>query len=160
MSKASNSTRKSSRADSAQSELDFLQREYRMMEVNRRTYSEDSQNHIRMQRQQIEKLKKDNERLKEDLALETRQAKQANNMSASAQIAKLQDQGDMYTRKIEIEKRRIAELDKQIKKMQGACLRACLRSQEEHPCVSDCGYLDRHRDVCLHDAWVECAVYL
>jgi hypothetical protein len=46
-----------------------------------------------MQRQQIDKLKKDNDRLKEDLALETRQAKQANTMSASAQIAKLQDQG-------------------------------------------------------------------
>jgi chromosome segregation ATPase len=71
-----------------------------------------------MQRQQIEKLKKDNERLKEDLALETRQAKQANNMSASAQIAKLQDQADQYTRKIDSEKRRIEDIDKQIKKMQ------------------------------------------
>lgn len=76
-------------------------------------------NTIRMQRQQIEKLKKDNERYKEDLALETRQAKQASNMSASAQIARLQDQGDMYTRKIEIEKRRVHELDKQIKQLQG-----------------------------------------
>lgn len=43
-------------------------------------------------------------------------------MSASAQISKLQDQGDMYTRKIEIEKRRIEELDKQISKMQSAIL--------------------------------------
>ena len=34
----------------------------------------------------------DNDRLKEDLALETRQAKHATNVSASAQIAKLQDQ--------------------------------------------------------------------
>lgn len=59
-----------------------------------------------MQRQKIEKLKKDNDRLKEDLALETRQAKQANNMTASSQIAKLQDQADMYSRKIDIEKRR------------------------------------------------------
>jgi chromosome segregation ATPase len=108
--------------DTVQTELDDLQRKYRMMEVNRKTYSEDSQNTIRMQRQQITKLKKDNERLKEDLALETRQAKQANNMSASAQIAKLQDQADMYTRKIEVEKRRIEELDKQIKKMQGTIL--------------------------------------
>ncbi len=46
----------------------------------------------------------------------------ANNMSASAQIAKLQDQGDAYTRKIEVEKRRIEELDKQIKKMQATIL--------------------------------------
>lgn len=89
-----------------------------MMEVNRKANSEDSQNTIRMQRQQIFKLKKDNDRLKEDLALETRQAKQANNMSASAQIAKLQDQADMYSRKIEIEKRRIQEHDNLIRDLQ------------------------------------------
>lgn len=75
-------------------------------------------NTLRMQRQQITKLKKDNERMKEDLALETRQAKQANNMSASAQISKLQDQVEMYTRKIEMERRRIEELDKQIKSLE------------------------------------------
>jgi hypothetical protein len=106
------------------------------MESSRKTYSDESQNTIRMQRQQIDKIKKDkcvlrvqicifrerlcdamsgyveacafqahdhliffffvslfySDRLKEDLALETRQAKQANNLSASAQIAKLQDQ--------------------------------------------------------------------
>ncbi len=105
-----------------QTELDELQRKYRMMEVNRKTYNEDSQNTIRMQRQQIDKLKKDNDRLKEDLALETRQARTANNLAASAQIAKLQDQGDMYARKISVEKRRIEELDKQIKKMQDTIL--------------------------------------
>lgn len=75
-----------------------------------------------MQRQQITKLKKDNERLKEDLALETRQAKQANNMSASSQIAKLQDQADLYTRKIEVERERIKGLDDKIKKMQNTIL--------------------------------------
>lgn len=108
--------------DDVQQELDDLQRKYRMMEINRKSYSEDSQNTIRMQKQQIDKLKKDNERLKEDLALETRQAKQANNVSASAQISKLQDQADLYSRKIEVEKRRISELDKQIKKMQDTIL--------------------------------------
>lgn len=93
------------------------------MEVNRKTYAEDSTNTIRMQRQQIDKLKKDNERLKEDLALETRQAKQANNQSASAQIAKLQDQADMYARKIDQERRRIEQLDTQIKKMEEQVLK-------------------------------------
>jgi len=114
--------RKSARADNVQSELDELQRKYRMMEVNRKTYNEDSQNTIRMQRQQIEKLKKDNDRLKEDLSLETRQAKTANNMSSTAQIAKLQDQGDFYARKIGQEKRRIEELDRQINKMESTIL--------------------------------------
>ena len=39
-------------------------------------------------------------------------------MTATTQISKLQDQGDMYHRKIEVEQRRIEELDRQIKKMQ------------------------------------------
>ena len=71
-----------------------------------------------MQRQQIEKLKKDNDRLKEELALETRQAKLANNMSASAQIAKLQDQADMFSRKIAAEKQRVEDLDKKKRKLE------------------------------------------
>lgn len=114
--------RKTARADNVQSELDDLQRKYRLMEVSRKSYSEDSQNTLRMQRQQVEKLKKENDRLKEDLALETRQARHANNLSASAQIAKLQDQGDMYARKIGNEKRRIEELDRQIKEMETTIL--------------------------------------
>lgn len=105
-----------------QSELDSLQRKYRMMEVNRKTFSEDSVNTVRMQRQQISKLKKDNERLKEDLALETRQAKQANNVSASAQISKLQDQAEMYNHKIEQEKRAIQELNAQIASLEESAL--------------------------------------
>jgi len=91
-----------------QTELDDLQRRYRMMEVNRKTYNEDSQNTIRIQRNQIDKLKKDNDRLKEDLALETRQAKNANNLTASTQIAKLQEESDKYAGKIAAEKRKIS----------------------------------------------------
>ena len=74
-------------------ELDELHRKFRIAELTRKQNNEESANTLRMQRQQIEKLKKDNDRLKEDLALETRQARQANNMSATAQISKLQDQG-------------------------------------------------------------------
>lgn len=88
------------------------------MELTRKSHSDEKASNVRMQRAAMEKLKKDNDRLKDDLALETRQAKQANNMSASAQIAKLQDQGDLYTRKIEMERRRVDELNKQIESMQ------------------------------------------
>ena len=62
----------------------------------------------------IDKLKNDNEQLKEELTLEKKHAKVYDSVSAQAQIAKLQDTGDMYTRKIELEKRRIEELDKQM----------------------------------------------
>ena len=55
----------------------------------------------------IDKLKADNQQLKEDLQLERKHAKVYDSVSAQAQIAKLQDAGDMYTRKIELEKRRI-----------------------------------------------------
>lgn len=92
------------------------------MELTRKSHSDDKASNVRMQRAAMEKLKKDNDRLKDDLALETRQAKNANNMSASAQIAKLQDQGDLYTRKIEVERRRVDELTKQIDSMQRCIL--------------------------------------
>lgn len=72
---------------------------------------------LRMQRQQIDKLKTDNERLKEELALETRQAKQVNNMSTSVQIAKLQDQSELYIRKISKEREKVKQLNEQIELM-------------------------------------------
>ena len=92
--------RRGNRPTSVQFELDELQRKYRQMELNRKTNNDESQNTLRMQKQQIEKLRKDNERLKEELALETRQAKIANNAHASFTIAKLQDQGEVYAAKI------------------------------------------------------------
>jgi len=98
-------------------ELDDLQKKFRDLESKfktKHTSGSHPESTIRMQRQQIEKLKKDNDRLKEDLALETRQAKQANDMSSSAQIAKLQDQADYYRRKNAQEKKKIEELDRQI----------------------------------------------
>lgn len=111
-------SRKGSRGEPpVETELDKLQSKYRTMELSRTKHHEDSQNTIRMQRQQIDKLKKDNERLKEDLALETRQAKQASNMTASAQIAKLQDQGDTFARKIQLEQKKIEKLDDEINKL-------------------------------------------
>jgi chromosome segregation ATPase len=99
-------------------QLKEMQRKSRMMDSERKQYSDESQNVIRKQRTTIDKLKRDNETLKEELALETKQAMQSNSSAAAAQIAKLQDQADTYTRKIEMEKRRIDELDKQIAIMQ------------------------------------------
>ena len=104
------------------SELDLLQRKYRSMELHRRDSTEDNSNTLRMQRAQIEKLKKDHERVKEELALETRQAKLSNNMSAAHSIAKLQDQGDIYQRKTELEKRRIHALSQSVRQTQEAIL--------------------------------------
>ena len=72
----------------------------------------------RRQRAQIEKLTLANTNLQQELSLETKYATLASNPAAAAQIAKLQDQADMYTRKIELEKKRTEEIDKQIEMMQ------------------------------------------
>ena len=57
----------------------------------------------------------ENQILKQELSLELRQSKMTNSTTATLQIKKLQDRGDCYTRKIELEKRRVAELEQQIK---------------------------------------------
>ncbi len=100
-----------------QAELDGVQKKYRIVEGNAKAYSGESQSILAKQRGTIEKLKGDNQQLKEELSLQRKHAKLYDNVSAQAQIAKLQDTGDMYTRKIELEKRRIDELDKQMQLM-------------------------------------------
>uniref|UniRef100_A0A7S0SDG4 ODAD1 central coiled coil region domain-containing protein n=1 Tax=Mantoniella antarctica TaxID=81844 RepID=A0A7S0SDG4_9CHLO len=92
-------------------QLAELHRKYRIMEGNRKSYSEDSQNHIRRQRQAIEKLKEDNASLKTELAMELKDAALAPPPNVQAEITKLQDTADLYTRKIEIERRRVEDLD-------------------------------------------------
>ena len=63
-------------------------------------------------------MKKDNDALKHELALETRSVVKMNSSAQAEKVAKLQDEADLYTRKIELERRRIAELDKQTGIMQ------------------------------------------
>ena len=65
----------------------------------------------------VEHLKAENTRLKDEMLLENKFSSAPTNPAATAQIAKLQDQADMFTRKTELEKRRVAELDKQISMM-------------------------------------------
>lgn len=118
--------------DTTQAELDAIQRRFRDMEAKHRLSNDDSIQTIRMQRSKIDKLKTDNERLKEELALETRQAKMSmtsgsGHSSMGSTMSKTSnldhgESGEMYLRKIEIEKKRIAELDLQIKKMEESIL--------------------------------------
>jgi len=103
--------------DNVDNDLADLQKKYRSVDGDHKSFSEDSQQHLRKQRATIEKLKGDNEQLKEELQVERKHAKLYDSVSAQAQLAKLQDTGDMYTRKIELEKRRIEELDRQMEIM-------------------------------------------
>jgi|EP00982_Pelagococcus_subviridis_P015248 coiled-coil domain-containing protein 63/114 len=84
------------------------------MEANRKAYSEDSQNHIRRQRQIIDKLKADNANLKSELVVDQQDSGAPPPLSVQNEIVRLGDFADMYTRKIEMERRRVEELDEHL----------------------------------------------
>lgn len=85
---------------------------------------------IKKQRSTIDKLKKDNDKLREDLDLDSSlRASQsraktpvdpASTMSSA--LSKLHDNAEAYTRKIESEKRKIEELDANIKDLNAVVL--------------------------------------
>ena len=91
-----------------------MQREYRHMELNRRAYAEESQLVLRKQQSTIDKLRKDNEMIKGELAIMMRSTNR--NVSSSQQeiISKLQDQGDRMATSVDFEKRNIQTLEEQI----------------------------------------------
>ena len=66
-------------------------------------------------RQQIEKIKKETESLREQLCLDSLQS---TNAATGSQIARLQDQGDAYAKKIQQEQKKLEELDLQIVQVQ------------------------------------------
>ena len=66
--------------------------------------------------QAIEKVRKENERLKEQVESETRS--RSDNSAVQSHVLRLADQVQTYKTKIEIEQRRLEELDKQHKIMQ------------------------------------------
>lgn len=65
-------------------------------------------------KQTIETLKTETKKLREQLCLDNLQQ---SNLGVETEIAKLQEQGDNFARKIEIEKRKIADLDSKISLM-------------------------------------------
>ena len=94
-------------------QLAELHRKYRIMEGDRRQYSEESQNVIRRQRAAIDKLKSDNRALKQEIEVVTR-ADYVPPAHVQDKITRLQDEADSYSRKIGLEHRRVEELEKTI----------------------------------------------
>ena len=76
----------------------------------------DVDNRLNVVLQAIEKVKKENERLKEQVESETRS--RSDNSAVQSHVLRLADQVQTYKNKIEIEQRRLEELDKQHKIMQ------------------------------------------
>ena len=91
-----------------------LQRKYKIMETNRRAYTEDAQVHIKRQRAIIDKLKEENDALKGELSAELDAPGAMPTPNVNAEIMRLTDFGDLYTRKIEMERRRVEELDQHL----------------------------------------------
>ena len=88
------------------------------MEQNRKAYTEESQNIIRRQQKSVDKLRKENESLKSELAMETRHASVKVSTAHASKLSSLQEQGNLYTSKIAIQEKNIAEINKQVKLLQ------------------------------------------
>ncbi|DBA84656.1 TPA: outer dynein arm assembly [Trebouxia sp. C0004] len=71
------------------------------------------------QRAAIAKLREDNAKLKEELLLENKFSVTPTSSNLSANIANLQDQSDVYTRKIGLERSRLLELEEKANSLQG-----------------------------------------
>tara|TARA_B110001452_G_scaffold245844_1_gene230763 strand:- start:251 stop:1990 length:1740 start_codon:yes stop_codon:yes gene_type:complete len=107
---------------SVDAELDELQRRYRIMEGDRKSYAEEVQAVVRKQKAQIEKLKRENGQLKSELSLQSRAVALGDSGAVSTRITKLQDTIDQITRSIEAEKRRAEEVDQRAKTVREAIL--------------------------------------
>ena len=105
-----------------EAELDELQRRYRIMEGDRKSYAEEVQTVVRKQKAQIEKLKRENGQLKQELELQSRSVAQGDGGAVSTRITKLQDAIDAVTRSVESEKKRGEEVDLRTKTVREAIL--------------------------------------
>lgn len=103
--------------DPRQAELHELQRQYRNMEINRRAYAEESQSLLRKQQGTIDKLRKDNDGLKSDIAMIMRSSNKPMSQSQLENLQKMQDAGDRYANSIDFERKNIQTMEEQIQIM-------------------------------------------
>jgi len=84
------------------------------MEINRRAYAEESQSVLRKQQTSIDKLKKDNEAIKNDIALLLRGSNKQLSQAQQEFIQQLTDQIDKYAQQIDFERGNIQTMEEQI----------------------------------------------
>lgn len=100
--------------DPRQTELMQLQREYRHMELNRRAYAEESQAVLRKQQATIDKLRKDNDAIKGDIAMIMRSSNRPMTSAQQENIQKMHDLGDKYANAIDFERKNISIMEEQV----------------------------------------------
>ena len=98
-------------ARDVEQQLADLQKRYRIMEGSRKNYSEDTQRLIQQQRQIIDKIKKDNGALKAEVSMHSKTDLAPLTLQQQQKLTKLIDISDMYQRKIEVERRKVEELN-------------------------------------------------
>lgn len=98
-------------------DISQLQREYRNMENNRKTYADESQQLLRRQQQMIDKLKRENEKLHSEIALETKHTTKGTATVQQTQVLKLQDQVDAFSRKMGVETKKLETIKQQMNMM-------------------------------------------
>ena len=86
--------------DATSTKFSQLQREYRAMESNRKTYTDESLQLLRRQQASVEKLLRENEKLKAEIGLETKHVTKSVASAHQAQLAKLQDQLETYAKRM------------------------------------------------------------
>jgi len=101
-------------ADARQSELLELQRQYRHMELNRRQYAEESQSLLRKQQATIDKLRKDNDGIKGEIAMIMRSSNRPMGPAQQENLQKLHDAGDRYANSIDNERKNIEIMEEQV----------------------------------------------
>ncbi|MES1914764.1 MAG: hypothetical protein MHM6MM_006800 [Cercozoa sp. M6MM] len=106
----------------AQHGLEELQQAFRGLEATRRTFADECGHAIRAHRQKIEKLKQDNARIREELALETSHCLHSSKSRTKRKQNRDQSDGDIYQRKVSIEKEKIATLDTEIEQLRAKIL--------------------------------------
>jgi hypothetical protein len=84
------------------------------MEINRRAYAEESQSLLRKQQGTIDKLRKDNDGLKSDIAMIMRSSNKPMSSTQLEGLQKMQDAGDRYANSIDFERKNIQTMDEQI----------------------------------------------
>jgi chromosome segregation ATPase len=95
-----------------------LQKEYRLMEMNRKAFAEESHQVLRKQQGSLDKLRADNEALKTELAMEMRSHARPNTLAVQRKEAlKLQDEIERYKEQIDSEKRTLQVTSEQISLM-------------------------------------------
>uniref|UniRef100_A0A674BH23 Outer dynein arm docking complex subunit 1 n=1 Tax=Salmo trutta TaxID=8032 RepID=A0A674BH23_SALTR len=102
----------------AETEMGKLQRQFRIMGGDRLAYSIQSQDHIRRQRQEIEKLEKEQEELQRSLCVSESLSRRQRDSEDAQTLRSMLEQRDEVGDEVERERQSQAELEQEISSME------------------------------------------